>query len=117
MPTSLRSAIVKFIPASCFHTGSARLRLRGLPVRIAMPKSTPVSLNIIVLNFFLLHSKYSDQVTKVECQNAAEKLPRKRNMFICKSDLAAGFNRKQSLFAPDSSRPFGVTINRGVSPF
>lgn len=117
MPTSLRSAIVKFIPASCFHTGSARLRLRGLPVRIAMPKSTPVSLNIIFLNFFLLDSKYSDRVTKAECQNAAEKLPRKRNMFICKSDLAAGFNRKQSLFAPDSSRPFGVTINRGVSPF
>jgi len=50
--TSLRSAIVRFIPASCFHTGSAKLRLRGLPVRIAMPKSTPVSLNIIFYNFF-----------------------------------------------------------------
>lgn len=39
--TSLRSAMVKFMPASCFHTGSARFRLRGLPVRIAMPRSTP----------------------------------------------------------------------------
>lgn len=39
--TSLRSAMVRFMPASCFHTGSARFRLRGLPVRIAMPSSTP----------------------------------------------------------------------------
>lgn len=39
--TSLRSAMVRFMPASCFHTGSARFRLRGLPVRIAMPRSTP----------------------------------------------------------------------------
>lgn len=41
---SLRSAIVKFIPASCFHTGSARFRLRGLPVRIAIPSKTPSEL-------------------------------------------------------------------------
>lgn len=33
--------MVRFMPASCFHTGSARLRLRGLPVRMAMPRSTP----------------------------------------------------------------------------
>lgn len=33
--------MVRFMPASCFHTGSARFRLRGLPVRIAMPRSTP----------------------------------------------------------------------------
>lgn len=39
--TSLRSAMVRFMPASCFHTGSAKFRLRGLPVRIAMPSSTP----------------------------------------------------------------------------
>lgn len=39
--TSLRSAMVRFMPASCFHTGSARFRLRGLPVRIAMPRRTP----------------------------------------------------------------------------
>lgn len=39
--TSLRSAMVRLMPASCFHTGSARLRLRGLPVRIAIPSSTP----------------------------------------------------------------------------
>ena len=33
--------MVRFMPASCFHTGSARFRLRGLPVRIAMPRRTP----------------------------------------------------------------------------
>lgn len=58
--TSLRSAIVRFIPASCFHTGSARLRLRGLPVRIAIPRSTPVSVHkggdvcIVFFNRFLI---------------------------------------------------------------
>lgn len=39
--TSLRSAMVRLIPASCFQTGSARLRLRGLPVRMATPSRTP----------------------------------------------------------------------------
>lgn len=39
--TSLRSAMVRLIPASCFQTGSARLRLRGLPVRMATPSNTP----------------------------------------------------------------------------
>jgi hypothetical protein len=39
--TSLRSAMVRLIPANCFHTGSARLRLKGLPVRMAMPSNTP----------------------------------------------------------------------------
>lgn len=39
--TSLRSAMVRFIPASCFQTGSARFRLRGLPVRMAIPSNTP----------------------------------------------------------------------------
>lgn len=33
--------MVRLIPASCFHTGSARFRLRGLPVRMAMPNNTP----------------------------------------------------------------------------
>lgn len=39
--TSLRSAMVRLIPASCLQTGSARFRLRGLPVRMAMPSNTP----------------------------------------------------------------------------
>lgn len=39
--TSLRSAMVRLIPASCFQTGSARFRLRGLPVRMAIPSNTP----------------------------------------------------------------------------
>ena len=42
--TSLRSAMVTLIPASCFQTGSARFRLRGLPVRMAIPSNTPARL-------------------------------------------------------------------------
>lgn len=38
-------------------------------------------------------------------------------MLMCRGDLAAGLSKKQSLLAPDSSRPFGVTMRRGVSPF
>lgn len=33
--------MVRLIPASCFHTGSARFKLSGLPVRMAMPNNTP----------------------------------------------------------------------------
>lgn len=36
--------MVRLMPASCFQTGSARLRLRGLPVRMAMPSRTPAHL-------------------------------------------------------------------------
>lgn len=58
--TSLRSAMVRLIPASCFQTGSARFRLRGLPVRMAIPSNTPA------------HSKHRRQ----DILGADDKVPR-----------------------------------------
>lgn len=43
LSTSVRSEIDSGMPASCFHTGSAMLRLRGLPVLMAMPNIIPVT--------------------------------------------------------------------------
>jgi len=39
----VRSAGVRVIPANCFHTGSARFRLSGLPVLMAIPIRTPTT--------------------------------------------------------------------------
>ena len=38
-------------------------------------------------------------------------------MLMWRGVLAAGLSRKQSLLAPDSSRPLGVTMSSGVRPF
>lgn len=46
-----------------------------------------------------------------------EILPRNLNIFCWGTETADGFNKKQSLLAPDSSLPFGVSINSGVDPF
>ena len=43
--------------------------------------------------------------------------PRNLNIFWWTSCLIIGFKRKQSLLAPDSSLPLGVTIRRGREPF
>lgn len=43
---SVISAGVNDVPASCFHTGSAKLRLNGLPVLMAIPINTPGKINI-----------------------------------------------------------------------
>jgi hypothetical protein len=44
-------------------------------------------------------------------------VPRNLNMLTCTGDLAMGLKIKQSLLAPDSPRPLGVTIRRGREPF
>ena len=38
-------------------------------------------------------------------------------MLTCTGDLAIGLKMKQSLLAPDSPRPLGVTMRRGRDPF
>lgn len=142
--------MVRFIPASCFHTGSARFKLRGLPVLMAMPSSTPAESRALntVSHLFLtwvygvkrLHYsrvtsagqpggyqqqyRFENKQHFIFCSGLTPDrheimriIPRKRNMLMCSVDLAAGFSRKQSLLAPDSSRPFGVTMSSGVRAF